>query len=132
MKKFLRLVLFGFLSWIVTFGASICLFGLKKENEHTFEISMGIVLTLCTVGFTLLYFRKIRTAFLREGVLLGLAFVACNILFDLPMFLAGPMRMPPERYFAEIGIAYFSMAIISIGVACALRQSELKSAQSFP
>ena len=93
---------------------------------------MGIMLTLCTVGLTLLYFRKIRTAFFREGVLLGLAFVACNILFDLPMFLAGPMRMPPERYFAEIGIAYFSMAIISIGVACALRQSELKSAQSFP
>jgi hypothetical protein len=131
MKKFLRLVLFGFLSWIVTFGASICLFGLKKENEHTFEIIMGMVLTLCTVGFTLLYFRKIRTAFFREGVLLGLAFVACNILFDLPMFLAGPMRMPPERYFAEIGIAYFSMAIISIGVGCALRRCVLKPAQSF-
>jgi len=79
MKKFLRLVLFGFLSWIVIFGASICLFGLKKENEHTFEILMGMVLTLCAVGFTLLYFRKVCAAFLREGVLLGLAFVTCNI-----------------------------------------------------
>jgi len=124
MSKFLRLVLFGFLSWIVIFGASICLFGLKKENEHTFEIIMGMVLTLCTVGFTLLYFRKIRTAFLCEGVLLGLTLVACNIVFDLPMFLAGPMRMPLERYCTEIGIAYFSMAIISIGFGYGLRQSK--------
>lgn len=122
MKRILRLLMFGFLSWVVIFGTSVCLFGLKKENEHTFEILMGTVLTLCAVGFTLLYFRKIRTAFLREGVLLGLTFVVCNILFDLPMFLAGPMRMPPGRYFTEIGIAYFSMAIISIGFGCGLRR----------
>ena len=131
MKKFLRLILFGFLSWLVTFGASVCLFELKKEHERTFEMMMSMVLTLFTVGFTVLYFRKIRTAFLREGVLLGLAFVACNIGFDLPMFVAGPMRMPLEHYFTEIGIGYFSMAFISIGFGCALRQSKLKSTQSF-
>jgi len=87
---------------------------------------------LCSVGFTLLYFRKIRTAFFREGLLLGLAFVACNILFDLPMFLAGPMQMPPERYFTQIGVAYLSMAIISIGFGSALRQRPNRTApQSF-
>lgn len=92
---------------------------------------MAVVLTFCTVGLTLLYFRKVRAAFLCEGVLLGLAFVACNFLFDLPMFLAGPMQMPLGRYFTEIGLAYFSMAFISIGFGCALRQANLKSAQSF-
>jgi hypothetical protein len=58
------------------------------------------------VGFTLLYFRKTRTAFLREGVLLGLTFVGCDILFDLPMFLAGPMRTPPVAARALFGIKY--------------------------
>jgi hypothetical protein len=121
-KKFLRLVLFGFLSWLLTFGASVCLFFLKKDNEHLFETLMGFVLTTCTVVFTTLYFRRIQTAFIREGVLLGLAFVTCNILFDLPMFLAGPMRMPWFRYLKDIGIAYLSMPVVSVAFGCALQR----------
>jgi len=115
MKKLGRLLLFGFLSWLLTFGASVCLFSLKKDNERLFEMLMGIVLTICTVVFTLLYFRKVRAAFFHEGVLLGVAFVVCNNLFDLPMFMAGPMRMPLFHYLKDIGIAYLSMPIISVG-----------------
>ena len=84
---------------------------------------MGTILTTCTVGFTLLYFRKIRAAFFREGVLLGVAFVGCNILFDLPMFSFGPMQMSLRDYFSQIGIAYFSMAVISIGFGYAFQRS---------
>src|SRR6266446_9234447 len=122
MKKLLRLVLFGFLSWLLIFAASVCLFRLKKEDARLFEVLMSMVLTACTVGFTLLYFRKIQTAFLREGILLGVAFVACNILFDLPMFSAGPMQMPLAPYFKDIGIAYLTMPIISIGFGYAFHR----------
>ena len=38
MKKILRLVLFGFLSWLLIFAASVCLFGLKKEDARLFEM----------------------------------------------------------------------------------------------
>jgi hypothetical protein len=34
MKRFFRLVLFGFVSWLVTFAASVCLFALKKNDEQ--------------------------------------------------------------------------------------------------
>ena len=122
MKKFLQLVLFGFLSWLVTFGASVCLFALKRSDEHLFEVLMGMVLTACTVGFTTFYFRNVKTRYLREGCLLGLAFVACNLLFDLPMFSAGPMEMPLIRYLKDIGIAYLSMPIISIAFGLALQK----------
>jgi hypothetical protein len=120
MKKFFRLVLFGFLSWLLTFVASICLFPLKKQDARLFETLMSMVLTACAVGFTVLYFRKTQASFLREGILLGAAFVGCNILFDLPMFSAGPMQMPLARYFKEIGFVYFAMPIITIGFAYAL------------
>jgi len=82
---------------------------------------MGFGLTTCTVAFTILYFRKVKMGFLREGCLLGLAFVACNLLFDLPMFSAGPMQMPLLRYLKDIGIAYLSMPMISIGVGYVLQ-----------
>jgi hypothetical protein len=113
-------VLFGFLSWLLTFAASVCLFRLKMQDPRLFEILMSMVLTTCSVSFTILYFRRTHTAFLREGVLLGAAFLGCNILFDLPMFSTGPMQMPLSRYFKEIGFAYFVMPIISIGFAYAL------------
>jgi|HubBroStandDraft_2_1064218.scaffolds.fasta_scaffold479715_2 hypothetical protein len=122
MKKILRLLLFGFLSWLLTFSASVCLFFLKKGNERLFETVMGIVLTSCTVLFTLLYFRKCKEVFFREGIFLGVAFVACNILFDLPMFMAGPMQMPLLLYLKEISIGYLNMPIISIGFGYALQK----------
>jgi hypothetical protein len=121
MKKFFRLVLFGFLSWLVTFGASVCLFTLKKDSEHLFETLMGFVLTTCTVAFTILYFRKVKAGFFREGCLLGLAFIVCNLLFDLPMFSAGPMKMPLLHYLKDIGFAYLSMPVVSIGFGWGLQ-----------
>jgi hypothetical protein len=92
--------------------------------NNLFEVLMGCVLTTCTVGFTALYFCKIKTDFLREGLLLGAAFLACNILFDLPMFSFGPMQMPLARYFKNIGIAYSSMPIVAVGVGYILRRAQ--------
>ena len=123
MKTFLRLGAFGFLSWLVVFLASVCLFFLKKENERLFEMLMSFVLTGCAVALTTIYFRKVRGGFLRAGILLGCAFVCANILCDLPMFSFGPMEMPLSRYFAEIGLAYLIMPIISIGYGYALKQA---------
>jgi hypothetical protein len=130
MKKFLRLVLFGFLSWLVIFVASVCLFSLKKDNARLFEMLMSFVLTGCTVGFTALYFRKVQAAFLCEGILLGLAFAGCNIAFDLPMFLAGPMQMPLPRYLQDIGLAYLSMPIISLGFGYVLETHQAQGCRS--
>lgn len=118
-----RLFLFGFLSWLVTFGGAMCLSPLRTAHRTTFETLIGVVLTLSTVLFASLYFRRVQTAFVREGVLLGIAFVVCNILFDLPMFLSGPMRMPFGDYMKDIGLAYLSMPVVSIGLGCMLRRA---------
>lgn len=120
--SFGRLFLFGFLSWMVTFGGAMCLSPLRAAHRTTFETLIGVVLTLSTVFFTARYFRNVQTAFVREGVLLGLAFIVCNILFDLPMFLSGPMKMPLGDYMKDIGLAYLSMPVVSIGFACVLQR----------
>lgn len=130
MKKFLRLLLFGFLSWFVTFAASVCLFALRKSDGHLFELLMGIVMTACTVAFTIFYFRKINSGFLREGIVLGAAFLACNLLFDLPMFSFGPMRMPLARYLKDIGLAYLNMPIIAFGVGYILQRVNSNAAKT--
>lgn len=127
MRKLGRLLGFGFLSWLFTFAGSLCLSPLRDSQRTTFETLIGVVLTASTVLFTLLYFRKISTSFLREGLLLGAAFVICNILFDLPMFLSGPMQMSIVEYMKDIGLAYLSMPLITIGIGYALQKQYEKN-----
>lgn len=43
------------------------------------------------------------------------------------MFSAGPMQMPLLRYFKDIGIAYLSMPIISIGFGYVLQNHKESS-----
>ncbi|QDU41384.1 hypothetical protein Mal4_57510 [Maioricimonas rarisocia] len=121
MKKFLRLLLFGFLSWLVTFAASVCIFPFKADNRPLFETLVGVCLAISTVLFTVLYFRKVQGDFLREGALLGLAFLVCNILLDLMLFMEGPMKMSLPDYMMDIGLAYLSMPVVALGVAWSLR-----------
>lgn len=121
-----RLLLFGFLSWLVTFVGAMCLSPLREAHRTTFETLIGVVLTLSTVLFTVRYFRNVQMAFVREGVLLGLAFIVCNILFDLPMFLSGPMKMPLGDYMKDIGLAYLSMPVVSIGLGYVLHRERDK------
>jgi hypothetical protein len=122
MKTCGRLFFFGFLSWLITFGGAMCLSPLRIAHRTMFETMIGVVLTISTVLFTLLYFRRVQAAFVREGLLLGVAFVACNILFDLPMFLSGPMQMPSGDYMRDIGLAYLSMPVVSVGFGYALQR----------
>src|SRR5690349_18501388 len=112
MRKFLRLLLFGVVSWGLIFAASVCLFPLKDSRRPLFENLMGLTLVVTTVLCTLIYFRKVRANFVREGLLLGVAFVLGNLLCDLPMFVAGPMQMPFASYMEDIGLAYPAMAVI--------------------
>ena len=121
MSKFLQLLLFGFLSWLLTFVASVCIFPLKAEHRPLFETLVGVCLAISTVLFTVIYFRKVQTGYMREGVFLGLAFLLCNIVFDLCLFMEGPMKMSFADYMMDIGLAYLSMPVVTLGFAYSLR-----------
>ena len=123
MRKYLRLLLYGVVSWLLIFAASVCVFPLKESRRALYENVMGFTLTLTTVLCTILYFRKVRADFVREGLLLGVAFVLCNILCDLPMFVAGPMQMALADYWQDIGLAYPAMAVVSTGIGYAIARA---------
>ena len=120
MKKLLRLLLFGFLSWLLTFVGSVCIFPLKAGHRPLFETLVGVCLAISTVLFTVIYFRNVQTGYMREGLFLGLAFLACNIVFDLFLFMEGPMKMSFTDYMMDIGLAYLSMPIVALGFAYSL------------
>ncbi len=54
MKKYLKVGLFGFLAWLITFVVSVLIFPLRTSQRPLFESIMPVVVTLCAVLFSIL------------------------------------------------------------------------------
>jgi hypothetical protein len=114
MSSIRRALIFGFLSWLVPFLVSVWLFPVRQSNRPLFESIMPVVVAMCAAIFLNLYFRKVERRFLAEGAFLGVLWFAMSILFDQPLFLFGPMKMPFGAYMADIGVAYLIFPAVCV------------------
>lgn len=116
MKKHFKNLLFGFLSWLIPFIASI--FFYTKEGTLTvdvflFKSIMIVVGSISAAILMVLYFKKINKDYLKEGIVIGLGWFAINIILDLLVLL--PMSgMSVPDYFAQIGIRYLVIPVMGI------------------
>jgi hypothetical protein len=127
-----RAVWIGFLSWLIPFLISFLVFPLKKSNAPLFGSIMYLVV-LATAGALLhLYFRK-RKVPVREAGLVGVLWMAVNLILDYPLFAFGPMKMNPLGYYSEIGLVYLTFPMFAVLAArlCLLadtrKEAEVKS-----
>ncbi len=115
MKKYLRLGLWGFLVWLIPFVLSCLIFPLKTSLPALFESIMPVVVVICTVVFAVVYLRKLKANFLREGIIVGIAWLVICLVFDLLMFMEGPMKMTFADYMMDIGLVYLMIPTITVG-----------------
>ncbi len=121
-KQYLKNILYGFLAWLIPFVAS--LFFYTREGKLTVDVflfkSIMIVVGSVSAAFLLVsYFKTINANYLREGVIVGLAWFCINIVLDL--FILIPMSgMSVSDYFAQIGLRYLVIPAMSITVGAAL------------
>jgi len=124
MNKYLKIVLFGFILWLVPFITSF-LFVDAKGNfliPETFFKSIMIVLgSLVGVILAVRYFKNIKSDFVTEGVLLGVIWLVINLAMDIIFVSTGFFRMTLTQYFTDIGLRYLSMPIYTIGLGYALK-----------
>src|SRR4030042_2363405 len=73
MKRYWKLILFGVLTWLIPFVVSIVIFPIHETQRPLFESIMPVVVTLCVVVFSILYLKKVEAGFLRQGILIGVA-----------------------------------------------------------
>jgi len=121
MTSLRRALLLGLLVWLVPFVVACCIFPLKESRRSLFESIMPVTLAAVVTGCALLYIRKVRTPSLREGLLLGLIWMAISVAIDLPLMLSPPMSMPPLEYAADVGLTYLMMPVLTVGIAAASR-----------
>ncbi len=116
MNKYLRIVLFGFLTWLIPFAISFLVFSLHASNRPFFEMIMAVVVTAVAVIFSILYLRKATGNLLREAAIIGVAWFIINLVIDLLLFLPpSPMQMSFADYMMDIGLTYLIYPIVSIG-----------------
>ncbi len=114
MNSLKNALIYGFLLWIVPFIISIAIFPFKKTEPFLFDSLMTVISVATIVILSTLYFKKTEGN-LKEGIFLGLLFLAISLSFDYFMFIWGPIKMSVPAYIKEIGIAYLVYPIITIG-----------------
>lgn len=126
MNKTLRNILYGFLAWLIPFVSAF--FFYSKEGGLVIDIflfkTIMIVVGAIVGAFLLVsYFKRIRANYLMEGIIVGLTWFIINILLDI--FVLIPMsEMSLPGYFAEIGLRYLVMPVMSIMVGAALENKK--------
>jgi len=115
MTSIKKVLIFGFLVWVIPFAVGFMAFSLRESNRPLFESIMPVALTGCIVLFSVFYFKKAQSASATEGLKLGLIWLATSLIIDLIMFMQGPMKMPLGGYIADIGLTYLMMPIITTG-----------------
>jgi uncharacterized membrane protein YpjA len=123
-NSMLRMIGYGFIVWVIPYISAIPLLPLMNADPTFFKTLMivegSIVGAICAV----LYFGKVEKDFLKEGVILGIVWLALNWLLDY--FLLLPLsKMPLGRYFIEIGLRYIGMLASTVAIGFVLA-SKLK------
>jgi hypothetical protein len=120
-------LLYGFALWLIPFLFSILIYPLKQAGSPLFETLMPVVLALCAIVFTCLYFRAFPAHYLRDGVRLGLVWMGMSIALDLLLFTWGPMAMGFLDYLLDIGLTYLLFPILTVGSGWLLHMSSGQS-----
>ena len=117
MNKNLKIVLFGFLVWLIPFAVSFVVYPLKAPMYSLFESIMSVIIAISAVAFSYFYLKGIETNFVREGIITGAVWFIIAIIIDLLMFMpVSPMHMNFADYIMTVGIKYLIIPVVTIGM----------------
>jgi uncharacterized membrane protein YpjA len=131
MKNYLKIIFFGFLSWLIPFFGSFPFFGENglTINYDLFKSLMVVIGGLVGVILMVLYFKKCEKNFLKEGIIIGVIWLVMNWGLDF-IFLLPMSKTSVKDYMMQIGLRYLMIPIISIGMGYILEKKGCHSHES--
>jgi hypothetical protein len=117
-KQLIRLLLFGFLSWLIPFAFSFLFYRPGGEIKVSYDLFKSIMIVFATATgcyFLYRYFKSVWAEFIKQGIMVGLAWLAINILFDVVLLLP-MMKVSFAVYFYSIGLRYLIIPAIGITI----------------
>ncbi|MFH0861507.1 MAG: hypothetical protein V1875_00620 [Candidatus Altiarchaeota archaeon] len=126
MKVFAKIAVYGFVAWLIPFLLSIPFFSAEGRlivDEHLFKSIMIIVGSLSAGLLLIDIFKDVKKEQIQEGFTIGVIWFVMNILLDVIVLL--PMSgMAFGQYYAEIGMRYLAMPIMSLTMGAAIQVSK--------
>jgi len=120
MKSWGKALGFGALVWLLPFLIAFAAFPVRTLARPVFESIMSVAVASAAVVFGLLYLRHVGNRVIREGLLVGLLWLAVCVVIDAPLMLfGGPMQMSLGEYLGDIGLTYVGIPVITTGLAVA-------------
>jgi len=121
MDRCLKILLFGFLSWLIPFLVSIPLYS-QGQPILDVQVAKSILIViggLVGVILALRYFRDVKGDFAREGLVLGIAWFVINSVLDI-LVLVSLFGMDLLTWAGQIGIRYLLIPVITTGMGMAM------------
>jgi hypothetical protein len=106
---------YGVIVWLVPFVVALACYKLRQNDRILFESIMPIAVVAATVVCAVLYMSAVPQRQGREGLFLGLIWLALCIAIDQIFFSAGPMQMSFVDYLKDIGLTYVMIPFITTG-----------------
>ncbi len=121
MNRYLKIIFFGFLSWLIPFLVSIPLYpqGQPVLDVQVVKSILVVVGGLVGVVLALRYFRNVKGGFAKEGLVLGASWFAINCVLDI-LVLVLLFGMDFTAWAGQIGIRYLLIPIITTGMGMAM------------
>ncbi len=124
-KQWVKLLVYGFLLWLVPFLVSVAMNSLHKSQPFFFQSIMAVVLSLAGMFFIVVYLSSVKKNFFHESVMLGIFWLLLNIIFDIVILV--PMKnMNLVQYITDIGLRYITIPIMSTGFGYYLERHHCK------
>ena len=121
MNRWTKILVYGLILWIIPFFAGFLFFPIMQSDETFFKTIMVVASTLTGMILIVYYFKDVKKNFVREGAIVGTAWLLLNWILDVVVLL--PMSgQTIERYFLEIGLRYLNAPIMTTGVGYLIKE----------
>ena len=126
MKAYARIIFFGLITWLIPFATAFFFYNPKGELRVDIFLFKSIMIIVGSISAAILlvaYFKRVTENYRNEGIRIGIFWFVLNILLDMVLLL--PMSgMSLPDYFAQIGLRYIVIPVMTIMVGAALASKE--------
>jgi hypothetical protein len=123
-KTAVRYLLFGAGTWLIPFAIGMLLFPVVDPSTALFDSLMSVALGASAGWLSWLYLKGREGNGFAAGAAAGLGWAAMAVALDVPFFLMpdAMAAMPAGDYFADVGLTYAMIPIISGFIGLSLRR----------
>ncbi len=125
MNKNLKIAIFGLLLWLIPFFTGFAFVdpsGNFLIDQIFFKTIMILEGGLIGVILAIKYFACIEDNYLKEGMIIGVAWFAISLILDLVFVAAGFFQMSYAKYFTDIGLRYLFIPMYMFGIGYILEK----------